>query len=229
MKLKAYYREMTDPLISYLSGFISPDRFERMTAVLARRTEYLTVVLEDLHYSQNGSAVIRHCDAFGIQNLHVIENRNKFKVKNHAVRGTLKWINLIQFNEERSNSRNAIERLKKEGYRIIATSPHSSGSTPSDFDLNSGPAALFFGNERDGLSREVLELADGHIQIPMEGFVESLNISASCAIILNQLGSRLRESDLPWQLSSERYNQILTLWLKDSIRKIDFVMREYEK
>ncbi|MBN2658759.1 MAG: RNA methyltransferase [Spirochaetales bacterium] len=218
---------MTDPLISYLSGFISPERFERMKTVLSRRTEYLTVVLEDLHYSQNGSAVIRHCDAFGIQNLHVIENSNRFKVKNHAVRGTLKWIHLNRFNEGHNNSRTAVEKLKSDGYRIIATSPLAGGAAPGTFDLSAGPAALFFGNERDGLSREILDHADGYIQIPMEGFVESLNISASCAIILSRLGSRLRESDLSWQLPEKKYKELLVEWLKDSIKKIDYVMKDY--
>jgi len=218
---------MTEPLISYLRGFVSPDRYDRMTSVLDRRTDYIAVVLEDIHYSQNSSAVIRHCDAFGIQNLHVIENRNTFKVKNHAVRGTLKWIDLNRYNESSFNSIAAVKDLKAKGYRIIATSPHISGSTPASFDLEAGPAALFFGNERDGLSREVLGLADDFIHIPIEGFVESLNISACCAIILNQLGARLRESDLSWQLPEERSHQLLTEWLKGSIKKIDHVIKGF--
>jgi len=218
---------MTEPLISYLRSFVSPDRYDRMISVLNRRTDYITIVLEDIHYSQNSSAVIRHCDAFGIQNLHVIENRNAFKVKNHAVRGTLKWIDLNRFNESSFNSVAAVRALKDKGYRIVATSPHINGTTPDNFDLEAGPAALFFGNERNGLSREIIDLADDFIQIPIEGFVESLNISACCAIILNQLGVRLRESDLSWQLPEERYRELLTEWLKGSIKKIDHVIKGF--
>lgn len=220
---------MDQSLTGYLKSFLNSERVDRMESVLSRRTEYLTVVLEDLHYSQNASAIIRHCDAFGIQNLHVIENRNKFKMKNHAVRGTLKWIDLHIHNEKKQNSLMAMESLREKGYRIIATSPRESGKTPSAFDLSTGPAALFFGNERDGLSSEILDQADEYLYIPMEGFVESLNISASCAILLQQLGDRLRSSSLPWQLKETRREQILEDWLKGSIKRIEQIMKEYEK
>ncbi|MBI9098883.1 MAG: RNA methyltransferase [Spirochaetaceae bacterium] len=215
---------MNEELIEYLKSFINRKRYDRMIEVLQRRTEYLTVVLEDLHYSQNASSIIRHCDAFGIQNLHVIENKNKFKVKNHAVRGTLKWITLNHFNDKKENSLKAIASLKEEGYRIIATSPEKGGSTPSTFDLNRGKAAFFFGNERDGLSDTVLNKADEFLHIPMEGFVESLNISASCALIIQQLGDRLRNSTISWHIDKVRQDEILLSWMKGSIKKIDHII-----
>jgi len=218
---------MDEQLIDYLKDFIKEDRFERMIDVLKRRTDYLTVVLEDLHYSQNASSVIRHCDAFGIQDLHIIENRNKFKIKNHAVRGTLKWINLIYHNEQKHNSLSTIQELKSRGYRIIATSPQKGSNTPVSFDIHSGKAALFFGNERDGLSHEILDNADEFLHIPMEGFVESLNISASCSIILQQLGARIRNSNIKWQLEKNRNNKILVEWLKGSIKKSDNILKAF--
>ena len=216
---------MDEELITYLKNFLNEERYERMTQVLDRRTNYLTVVLEDLHYSQNASSIIRHCDAFGIQKLHVIENRNKFKIKNHAVRGTLKWIDLIHFNKERQNSLQAIKSLRQDGYRIIATSPRSGSKTPGNFSLGEGKSAIFFGNERDGLSEDVLQNADEHLCIPMEGFVESLNISASCAIILQQLTEKLRQSSINWQLTESETNETLINWMKGSIKKIDQVMQ----
>ncbi|MDA3810252.1 MAG: RNA methyltransferase [Spirochaetaceae bacterium] len=218
---------MDEELIKYLSTFISKERYQRMVDVLSRRTDYLTVVLEDLHYSQNASSVIRHCDAFGVQNIHIIENRNKFKLKNHAVRGTVKWISLNFYNEKKQNSLDTINSLKSKGYRIIATSPRPGGSTPATLKLESGKAALFFGNERDGLSDEILKNADEFIQIPMEGFVESLNISASCSIILQQLGDRLRNSEINWQFDEKTKNQILINWIKNSINKSDQIMKVF--
>jgi tRNA (guanosine-2'-O-)-methyltransferase len=219
---------MEKDLIEYLKTFIKTDRFERMEDVLKRRTEYLTVVFEDLHYSQNASAVIRHCDAFGIQKVHVIENRNKFKLKNHAMRGTLKWITLKTYNEEKENSLTAIEDLRSRGYRIIATSPREGSYTPSDFDLEKGKSALFFGNERDGLSQTVMDNADAFLHIPMEGFVESLNISASCAIILQNLVVRLRNSTIDWHLEEDSRSEILLQWMKGSIKKIDKILKAKE-
>ena len=131
----------------------------------------------------------------------------------------MKWIDLQQFNHEKNNSLTAVQTLKSEGYRIIATSPKQGSLTPSNFDLSKGKAALFFGNERDGLSDEILHNADEHLHISMEGFVESLNISASCAIILQQLSEKLRLSSIPWQLSDEQSNDILLNWMKGSIKK----------
>lgn len=218
---------MEEPLITYLQSFLGDERVQRLHSVLSRRTEYLTVVLEDLHYSQNSSSIIRHCDAFGIQNLHVIENRNMFKVKNHAVRGTLKWISLHQHNGQRNNSLAAIKHLKDRGYRIVATTPRKEGYYPQNFDLEAGPAAIFFGNERNGLSDDILNNADAHITIPIEGFVESLNVSASCAIILHELCSKLRGSKIPWQLEQRRYEQLMISWLKGSIKKIDYILKEW--
>jgi tRNA (guanosine-2'-O-)-methyltransferase len=219
---------MNQDLIEYLKKFLNEERYERMVEVLNRRTEYLTVILEDLHYSQNASSIIRHCDAFGIQNISVIENRNRFKLKNHAVRGTLKWISLRTFNEKKQNSSSAIETLKSEGYRIVATSPKEGGTPLRDFDLSKGKTALFFGNERDGLSDTILDYADEFLHIPMEGFVESLNISASCAIILQQLSDSLRSTDIPWEIDDSKKNVILIDWMKGSIKKIDTIMAAYK-
>lgn len=220
---------MNQPLIEYLKTFLNKERFERMIEVLNRRTEYLTVILEDIHYSQNASAIVRHCDAFGIQKISVIENRNRFKLKNHAVRGTLKWIDLRTFNEQKHNSKQAIETLRSEGYRIVATSPKEGGTTLKNFDLKKGKTAIFFGNERDGLSGTILDSADEHLHIPMEGFVESLNISASCAIILHQLNERLRNSDISWKIEEKRKDEILVEWMRGSIKKIDNILAAYKK
>jgi len=220
---------MNRQLIEYLKTFLNGERYERMVQVLNRRTEYLTVVLEDLHYSQNASAIIRHCDAFGIHKISVIENRNRFKLKNHAVRGTLKWIHLRNFNEKMQNSSIAIKTLKSEGYRIVATSPREGGTPLREFDLTKGKTALFFGNERDGLSDTILDSADEYLHIPMEGFVESLNISASCAIILQHLSDSLRSSHIPWQINEKKKDEILVEWMKGSVKKIDQIMAAYRK
>lgn len=220
---------MEAKLIEYFKKFINDDRYKRMTDVLNRRTDYLTIVLEDLHYSQNASSVIRHCDAFGIQNIYIIENRNRFKLKNHAVRGTLKWVGLNTFSKQKHNSLSTINNLKEQGYRIIATSPRPGGKTPATFDLKKGKTAIFFGNERDGLSDEVLSNADEFLHIPMEGFVESLNISATCAIILQQLGERLRDSGINWQLSYSEKNRILLNWLRGSIKKASHIEEAYNR
>ena len=97
-----------------------------------------------------------------------------------------------------------------------------------DFELK-GKTALFFGTERDGLSKEVLESADGSLKIPMVGFTESLNISVSAAIILQHLSSDLRSSELPWQLSEYEKKVKMLDWTKKSIKSIDDILERYNK
>jgi tRNA (guanosine-2'-O-)-methyltransferase len=94
------------------------------------------------------------------------------------------------------------DTLKNKGYQIIATTPHDDDCVMEDFDI-SKPSALFFGTERDGLSEEILQRADGFLKIPMVGFTESLNISVSAAIIIQNLTNRLRHSKIDWHLSEE--------------------------
>ena len=106
--------------------------------------------------------------------------------------------------------------VKKKGYQIIATTPHDNDCLLEDFDI-SKPSALCFGTERDGLSDEILKQADGFLKIPMVGFTESLNISVSAAIIIQNLTNRLRNTDIKWQLSELEILEKRLLWAKNSI------------
>src|SRR5512133_1346304 len=99
------------------------NRFQVFENVLKMRTRYLTVVLEDLYQAQNASAVLRTCECFGIQDIHIIENRNKFIVHKEISMGSNKWLTLNKYNRDENNSLSAIEYLRKNQYRIIATSP----------------------------------------------------------------------------------------------------------
>ena len=95
-----------------------------------------------------------------------------------------------------------------------------------DFDITK-PSALFFGTERDGLSQEILDKADGFLKIPMVGFTESLNISVSAAIIIQNLTNRLRNSDIAWQLSEDEILEKRLSWAKSSIKDIKRIEARY--
>ena len=184
-------------LLEHLESFLSPRRRQLFQKVIEQRTNYFTVATQDVYQLHNTSAVIRSCDVFGIQNVHVVEEINLKKIDREIAMGAQKWVDIDRY----TSTRNCIAKLKSESYRIVATSPHK-GVDLHDFDISS-PAAFFFGTERDGLSEEVLQVADEFVQIPMYGFTESLNISVSAAIILQHLTSRLRKSNLSWQFSEE--------------------------
>lgn len=209
-------------LLAYLENIISPERKERFIQILEERTNYITVAVEDVFQMHNTSAVIRSCDAFGIQTAHLIEDRFGKRLDKNIAMGAQQWVNTPRY----STTSDALEHLKKEGYKIVATSPHTDSYLLDDFRID-GKTALFFGTERDGLTKEVLDNADSYIKVPMVGFSESLNISVSVAIILQQLTTRLKKMDVQWQLTDEEKLGLRLDWTKKSIKSIDDIMERY--
>ena len=217
-----------DKKIEYLKQFVTPHRWQLFQKVLQYRTRYITVVLEDIFQPHNASAVLRTCDIFGVQDVHIIENYNQYRVNPQVALGSQKWLNLYKYNELENNTLQAIKTLRKKGYRIVATTPHRDDVELKQFDLSKGPVALMFGSELPGLSQIALDNADEYLKIDMYGFTESFNISVSAAIILHHLVNKLHESDLPWQLSEQEKQQILLNWLKNSIKNADALLKRFE-
>lgn len=218
---------MDETLIEFLKQFIKERRWDLFQQVIEQRTRYLTVALEDIYQAQNASAVLRTSDCFGIQDVHIIENFNEFKINPDVELGAAQWLNIYQYNSLENNTLETIKHLKNNGYRIVATTPHTNDTDLDNFDLSRGKAALFFGSEQPGLSEIVMDNADEFLKIPMYGFTESFNISVSAAIILHQLKLKLRSSDIDWQLSKEEKTSILLNWLKYSIKDSEKIIKEY--
>jgi len=201
-----------------LKEFISENREQLFQNKIKERAEYITIVLEDLYQKHNSSAVLRSCDCFGIQNVHIIENKNTFQTSKEVDMGSSKWLSINQHNSNQDNTTNTIIKLKEQGYRIIATTPHSNDVALEDFDLTKGKTALLFGTELTGLSDKAMNLADEFLKIPMYGFTESLNISVSAAIILHFLSLKLRNSNINWKLNNIRKQEVLFEWYNSSIK-----------
>ncbi len=218
---------MTEELIDYFGNFITESRKKAFDKVISLRTRYITVVLEDIFQTHNASAVIRTCDCFGIQDVHMIENRNRFTVNAEIALGAEKWLTLKTYRAQSHNTLSVIQSLKKEGYRIIATTPHKKSITLNDVDLNAGKIALLFGTELNGLSEEALLNADEYLKVPMYGFTESLNISVTVAIIIHTLIERLRTSGINWKLTDDERNEIMLAWLKRSVKNSDLIEKQY--
>jgi tRNA (guanosine-2'-O-)-methyltransferase len=218
---------MKKNLIRHLEQFITERRLHLINHVLSQRTRYITVVLEDIYQSHNASAVLRSCDCFGIQDVHIIENRNTYQVNPDVALGSNKWLTLYKYTRDHNNTLDALAGLKKKGYRIVTASPHADACTPDEFDLHKGKIALVFGTELEGLSADAAAMADETLTIPMVGFTESLNISVTVAILLHQLTERLRKSELPWQLSATENRQVKLQWLKNSIRGSDTIEKSF--
>ncbi len=215
---------METRLIEYLSTFVTAERLSLFRKIISLRTNYITVVLEDIYQTQNTSAVIRTSDCFGIQNVHVVENKHEFQVNPDVVRGASNWLTINRHNDSEMNTLSAIRKLRAEGYRIIATSPHEHDVNLEDFDLEKGKAAFIFGTERPGLTEIAKNEADEFMKIPMVGFTESLNISVSVAITLHHLTHKLRNHpSINWQLNDQEKQTLLLNWLRTSIKRVDLI------
>lgn len=210
-------------LLHYLEGILTQNRKQRFLEVLANRTNFLTVAMEDVYHLHNTSAVIRSCDAFGVQTLHVIEDAYKNRLEKKIAKGAEQWVDIHRYDDTKS----CLRSLKAMGYQIIATTPHLTSKTLSEFTLTQ-PTALVFGTEKEGISETVLQQADGFLTLPMVGFTESLNVSVAAAIILQDLTERLRKSDLPWSLPEAERQQKRLEWTKKSIKNVEGIIAKYQ-
>ncbi|MEX2442572.1 MAG: RNA methyltransferase [Alkalispirochaeta sp.] len=229
-RVDPYHTDLTDAqlqeTVTILRRHVTDRRWERMQQVLSRRSRYITAAVEDIYQPHNGSAVLRSCDAFGVQDVHIIENRNHYRVNPGVELGTAQWLSMYRYPRPHNSAegaaatqtRAAVATLHRLGYRVVATTPHRDDVTLSELDLTAGPVALLFGSEKEGLSEVALELADEYMRIPMEGFVESLNISVSAAVSMHELATRLRAGAVPWQLAERERNIVLARWLRHSVR-----------
>jgi tRNA (guanosine-2'-O-)-methyltransferase len=223
-----FFVTMKKELLNYLSAVVNPERLSLFNRIIENRTNYVTVVLEDIFQAQNASAVLRSCDCLGIQNIHVIENRNEFQVDTEVTMGSSKWLTLNRYSQKINNSLETIQHLKSTGYRIVATTPHSNDVELPDFDMSKGKIALVFGSELPGISEVILKEADEFLKIPMFGFTESYNISVSAAIILYHLTDKMRNSQtIDWQLTEEEKTDILLQWIRNSVKKSALIEKRF--
>ncbi|MGD2114994.1 MAG: tRNA (guanosine(18)-2'-O)-methyltransferase TrmH [Acidobacteriota bacterium] len=159
-----------------------PRRFHRLRSVLDRRQLDLTVLLEKVHKPHNLSAVLRSCDAVGIFEAHAVAPDRVVKPAEAIAQGTGRWVRLVSHRTIAA----ACAGLHERGFRIWAAHPGSPGREARDYrEVDyTGPTAILFGQEKDGVTDEALELADGRLEIPMEGMVASLNVSVAAALVL---------------------------------------------
>lgn len=212
-------------LLAELEQFLTPSRIEKFRAILANRTRHFTVAVENIFQSHNASAVMRSCDCFGVQDLHVIANHNKYKLSKDVAMGAEKWVDMHSYYKKENNTQDCIDHLKAEGYQIVATTPHTNDVLLPDFDITK-KSAFFFGTEISGLSDIVLDQADAFVRIPMYGFTESYNISVSAALVLHDVVTRLKRSDVNWALSEEELLDKKIDWSVKSIRSGEQILKQ---
>lgn len=166
-----------EAVIEKMGALLTPERKERIRQVIEKRTYDVIPVLDGIHDLGNVSAVMRSAEAFGLQELHFVQNQPKYKVSQRTSKGTDKWLNVIRWKESFACAKS----LKDRGYQIVATHLDPTAVPIGEVDF-SKKTALILGNEKDGVSKEILGMSDVRCIIPMQGFAESFNISVAAAL-----------------------------------------------
>lgn len=192
-----------------LEEMMAPERVAKLDAVLAQRLSGITVLFEDVYKRQNVTACIRTVEAFGLQDIHIIEGETRF-VPNKAVSlGCEKWLDI----HRHKTAVNAVARLHEQGYRVLATSPDAE-LTMDEVDFTQ-PVCICFGNELKGITRELADAADTTFRIPMFGHTQSFNLSVSVGLIVSAATTARRQSlGGPGDLPPQRVNQLRELWVR---------------
>ncbi len=213
----------------------TPRRLEKMLRALEWRTRRITVVMEDVFQPHNAAAVLRSCDAFGIQDVYILENLYKLKIDRGVDTGVSKWMTLnyrslptassMRFGmhkpdvlgpDARENTRLLLSELKRKGY-LLAASSLTPGACSIDSVPVDRPVALLIGTELSGLSPAAHEMADVVFSIPMLGFAQSFNLSVFAALCLQKICLAMRALDDSWKMSEAEKKELLLKWLRTSI------------
>ena len=173
----------------------SPERMEKIKRVVSQRQAGLVVVIENMEDPHNAMAIVRTCDAMGVQDVHLIAQNVKpvdpFKVGRSAASTAKKWVDYHHWD----STKECLESLKEQGHTVVATVLSDKATSIYETDLTQENLAILIGNEKEGLSEEAIALSDVHLSIPMRGMVQSLNVSVAAAMVLCEL-TRQRLPDM---------------------------------
>jgi tRNA (guanosine-2'-O-)-methyltransferase len=186
-----------------------------MRHVIDQRLASVQVVFDAPHDPHNGAAVVRSCEAFGVQFVHVIERLEKFLAAPSVAKGSEKWVDLRQW----QRVEDVVERFAADGFELVAADPDGE---LAPHELASIPRlGIVLGNERDGIAAELAAACTRRVRVPMRGFVESLNVSVSAAILLAQA-----TVGRPGDLSAEDRQRLYARGLYFTVDKADEVLKE---
>ncbi|MFQ5615841.1 MAG: TrmH family RNA methyltransferase [Anaerolineales bacterium] len=221
------YPHTLPELIAHLGQFVTENRRAKIAQVLEYRTRHVTIVLEDIYQPQNASATLRTSECLGLQDVYIIENRNRYRINRNVTLGSSKWLTLHRFNaKDQDNTPNCLQTLRERGYTLVATSPTVDGCTPDDIPIDK-PIAFLFGAELEGLTQYALDSADLHLRLPIFGFTQSYNISVSVAMTLSRVVTRLHESGIPWRLTGSETQKLTLAWYRKIVDRAEIIERVF--
>jgi len=223
-----YICTMHSRLYELLAEHLTDHKRNLFDRILAERTRYVTLVMEDLYQAQNTSAIQRSAESFGLQDLHIIENKHTFSQHRRISKGSADWLTMHRYNAPgRNNTESCLVNLKNEGYQLVVTALHEQTLSLHEVDLGK-KTAIIMGTELTGASDVAMEMADVYMKIPTVGFTESLNVSVASAVIMQHLTHRMRTENRLWQLKEEEKLLLKIEWAKRSIYWSKYIVEMWE-
>ncbi len=195
---------------------MTPERYNKILAVLNKRQPDLTVITDNVHKGQNLSAIIRTCDAVGVHRIHAVYETGQFGAHTGTAMGSQKWVETCSY---RSVSV-PIVQLQKQGFQVLAAQPGKNSRDYREFDFTL-PTAILLGAERDGVSAQAKAQVDGQLTIPMMGMVESFNVSVACAVILAEACRQRQQAGMydRSRLPKDEFNKYLFEWCQPLVAR----------
>ncbi len=186
------------------------ERMERIRFVLEHRQKDLTLIINNIHDPHNVSAIMRSCDAFGVGQVHLYYTDTPFPVLGKKTSASAKkWISM----KRHTNGPDMVNELTQGGFQVVRTGFSETATSLLDWDFTR-PTAIIMGNEHDGVDEELSQLVDKELYIPMNGMVQSLNVSVASAVILYEAFRQRHEAGFYDQpcYSSEEIETLTTVW-----------------
>lgn len=195
---------------------MTPERYKKLKRTLDRRQPDLTLITEQIHKPRNIAALVRTSDAVGIQTLHMVWPWDDHRPYSGTAMGSDRWVDVVRHDSMASG----IQALQSNGMRVYAAHLSDQSQDYREIDYTQ-PCAVLMGNEKKGVGKEALALVDGEITIPMEGMVESFNVSVAAAIILSEAHRQRQVAGMYDQqrLDQKVYEQTFFRWAHPEIAK----------
>jgi len=215
----------SDPETAFLARFLTERRLARIEQVLEWRTRNLVLLLEDIYDPHNGAACMRSAEAFGLQEVHVVERESRFDASPAVTIGADKWLDLFRY----ATPAAGVSALKARGFVLAGAAlvPETVPLPQVDFTR---PTAMVLGNEHQGLSPDLLAACDILFHIPMAGFSQSFNVSVATGIVLyHAVSQRVARLGSHGDLAPEDRDRLRAAWIRKSVPDADLLVRRFRE
>lgn len=217
---------MTDLLaqFDYLKQFLTPERLEKIEHKSHESSDFVLPIMEDVYQFRNAAAIVRSAEACAFHKIVALESKNVFEPNLQVTKGADTWVEV----QKQPHNLKTLEKIKAQGYRLVAVSPENNATSLPDFQITQ-PVALVFGTEWQGVTDNFLDYCDETLAIPMYGFTQSFNVSVAAALCMYDLKQKLIRSGIDYHLNEEKRLQLMIRWAVNSIRSGQEIFDAYLK